>query len=65
MKQTFEQYLQDIHAKNYHGTDDDMPEAFEAWVEDLGVDRLIVLADMYAELQYIQGRVSGIEEAKK
>jgi len=38
MKKTlgeFEQYLQEIHAKDYHGLDDDMPDSFNAWVSEL------------------------------
>ena len=38
MKKTlgeFEQYLQEIHAKDYHGLDDDMPDAYNAWVSEL------------------------------
>lgn len=31
----FEEYLKDIHAKEYMGTDDDMPESFERWLENL------------------------------
>lgn len=27
--------LEEIHAKDYMGTDDDMPEAFEAWIVSL------------------------------
>jgi hypothetical protein len=32
--------LKNAHAKNYHGTDDDMPDAFEGWLEDLSLDEL-------------------------
>jgi hypothetical protein len=31
----FEDYMRDVHADDYHGTDDDMSDAFEAWVTDL------------------------------
>lgn len=30
-----EQKLMAAHAKDYHGTDDDMPDAYEAWLMDL------------------------------
>lgn len=33
---TFEQYLQEIHAKDYRGVDDDMPDGFINWVCDFG-----------------------------
>ena len=29
------------HAKEYHGTDDDMPDAFEAWLQELDGAELI------------------------
>lgn len=32
--------LQDIHAKNYMGTDDDMPESFDNWVSGFSLDEL-------------------------
>ena len=43
MKKTlgeFEQYLQEIHAKDYHGLDDDMPDSFNAWVSELDAEEL-------------------------
>lgn len=42
---TFEQYLRDIHAKSYIGTDDDMPDAFEAWVSELEASDVMQLAE--------------------
>jgi uncharacterized protein YgfB (UPF0149 family) len=35
-----EDILQDIHAKNYMGTDDDMPESFERFVENLTLEEV-------------------------
>lgn len=35
-----EEKLKEEHAKNYHGLDDDMPDAYEDWLEDLSVDEL-------------------------
>ena len=43
MKKTlgeFEQYLQEIHAKDYHGLDDDMPDAYNAWVSELDAEEM-------------------------
>ena len=42
---TFEEYLKKIHAKNYHGTDDNMPDSFEAFIVDLQIDEVIEYAD--------------------
>ena len=35
-----ESKLRDEHAKDYHGTDDDMPDAYEGWLENLSVAEL-------------------------
>lgn len=32
--------LQDIHAKNYIGTDDDMSDAFDNWLSDLSLEEV-------------------------
>lgn len=32
-----EDTLRNIHAESYSGTDDDMPEAFDKWLEDLTI----------------------------
>lgn len=31
----FEDYLQEIHAEDYHGLDDDMPDDFERFIGEL------------------------------
>lgn len=35
-----EQKLRTEHGKDYHGTDDGMPDAYESWIEDLSVEEL-------------------------
>ena len=35
-----EEKLKDEHSKNYTGTDDDMPEAYEKWLEDLTLSEI-------------------------
>ena len=42
-----EHYLQEKHAEEYMGTDDDMPDAFKAWMLDLDIDEWIKHADNY------------------
>lgn len=42
---SFEDYLKDIHAESYQGTDDDMPDSFDNWVTDLQIDDLIKYAN--------------------
>lgn len=34
-KYPFEEYLKSIHSHDYHGTDDDMPDAFDSWFSEL------------------------------
>lgn len=35
-----EEKLKEVHASDYSGTDDDMPDAFEGWLEDLTYEEL-------------------------
>jgi translation initiation factor 2 alpha subunit (eIF-2alpha) len=46
--QTFTEYLQDIHGKQYQGFDDEMPDDWEHWLSELSVDELIDYADDFA-----------------
>lgn len=42
---TFEQYLMEIHAKDYHGTDDDMTDNYEKWVCELDTEEVMKYAE--------------------
>ena len=42
---TFESFLREKHAKDYHGTDDDMVDAHEDWLCNKSVDDMIDLAE--------------------
>lgn len=35
-----EDKLKEAHAKDYYGTDDNMPDAYESWLEDLSLEDL-------------------------
>jgi len=48
MKHPFEEYLQDIHARDYTGNGDDIGEAFNDWVAELEVDELLEHGDNMA-----------------
>jgi len=37
----FENYLKDIHAKNYMGTDDNMSDSFDHWLSNLDVQEML------------------------
>ena len=49
--QTFEDYLGSVHADEYAGTDDDMPDAFASWLVNLDADEFIKYGDQYADLK--------------
>jgi hypothetical protein len=51
----FTEFLQDQHAEEYHGLDDEMPDAFDSWLVELDVDTMIEYADKYA--QYRIGKI--------
>lgn len=55
MKITFEEFLKDWHMKDYHGTDDDAPDAFEAWMSELEVGDIEPFANLYGKEMYIRG----------
>lgn len=40
-----ENYLKNIHADQYTGTDDNMSDDFESWLEDLDTEELLIHAD--------------------
>lgn len=46
---SFEDYLKNIHAESYQGTDDDMPDDFDNWLTDLGVDEVIAYAEAWGK----------------
>ena len=48
-KYPFEDYLKEVHANEYTGTDDDMPEAFEYWLSNLDVENIISYGDIFAK----------------
>ena len=52
---SFEKYLEEVFAKNYPGTDDDMPDKFDAWLENLSQDEMIEFADEYADAKLAAG----------
>jgi hypothetical protein len=54
---TFEDFLKEKHAEDYHGLDDDMPDAFDSWLtDDLQVDDIILYADQYRRHAVVEDR---------
>lgn|SRR3990167_8810946 len=35
-----EEKLKEAHAKDYHGLDDEMPDAYDSWLTDLDLDEM-------------------------
>ena len=46
---TFEQYLQDKHAEQYEGLDDEMFDDFNEWVRELESYEIIAHAEKWAK----------------
>ena len=42
---TFQDYLVDRHAEQYQGLDDEMPDNYEKWLQNLDVDQIIFYAN--------------------
>ena len=59
----FEEYLQDKHAAQYQGLDDEMPDNFNEWLEDLGPDEMIEYADKWHESLMPKREMSDAEES--
>lgn len=53
--ETFENYLQEVHAEDYLGTDDDMPDAFDYWVTNLDNAELLDLCETYGLKMWRKG----------
>lgn len=49
-KYPFEDYLKWLHAEEYMGTDDDMPDSFDSWVTELQGDDLIEHGNVLTKL---------------
>lgn len=41
LKYPFEHYLSEIHAKQYTGTDDEMPDDYIDWLSQLDIEDII------------------------
>ena len=55
MAQLFEDYLKEVHAQSYRGLDDDMPDAYDAWVSELSTEQLMAIAENAAQNAFTKG----------
>lgn len=62
---TFEEFLIDFHAQGYVGTDDDMVEDFEDWIQDLDLDDMLKLADCYGSSRHNDGYKEAVSDTNK
>ncbi len=46
----FEKYLEMVHAEDYHGTDDDMPDAFNDWLGSLDGEEYIEHGNAFSKM---------------
>lgn len=49
-KSPFEEFLKEQHAYDYIGTDDDMSDDFDKWLEEMDIDSWIDYGDKFAKL---------------
>lgn len=49
MKRKFEDFLIDKHANQYQGLDDEMPDNYDEWLQELSVDDWIEYGNEYKE----------------
>jgi hypothetical protein len=60
---TFEEYLQEVHAEDYHGTDDDMPDSFDSWLADLDSSEMLELGEKAIIRARDEAGAKALEEA--
>lgn len=48
-KITFDQFLKEMHAEQYTGTDDDMCDDYDNWLEQFDATAMMGLAESYGE----------------
>jgi hypothetical protein len=49
MNENFENFLKNYFMQDYHGTDDESPDAFDMWIESRTAEDMIVLAQAWGE----------------
>jgi hypothetical protein len=52
----FEEYLKEIHTKIYHGTDDDMPDAFDNWLGEIDGEEYMKWAELFGQQRFLEGK---------
>ena len=62
-KDTFEDFLKSKHAENYMGTDDQMGDDFEGYLEDIDKEEMLELADEWTKnvIEFAQLKIKQIK----
>lgn len=66
MTQPFEEFLREKHAEDYHGFDDEMPDAFETWLGELDGNDFIEYGNeaMLGAAAKVLGSIKSVSKAK-
>jgi hypothetical protein len=64
---TFENFLIDKHADQYMGLDDEMPDDYDNWIQDIDMDDMLKYAEEYGnemcqEIMKLKGIVTQMGE---
>lgn len=65
MNYSFQEFLQEWHMMDYHGTDDNAPEHFEDWMSQQDVESMEKLGSLYGKEMFIRGVKHGGDVAIK
>lgn len=63
--ESFEDFLKEVHAEEYLGTDDNMPDAFDNWLGELDGEDYIKWGDLYGQKMHIAGSRETIANIRK
>lgn len=65
MKIDFEEYLAQQFDGLFHGSKDEVENAFDAWLSNLDGQEYIDYANKYAEIMFLRGEITGITNSTK
>ena len=63
--QDFQDYLYNLHADQYEGLDDEMPDDYENWISDSDPEDLISYANKFSKSQYWEGYKNGLTRCQE
>lgn len=51
MYKDFEDFMQTKHAEQYQGLDDEMPDDFNEWLQDVDIDDWLLYGELYSQIK--------------